>query len=225
MRKLNHKSRFDPYGFLIVMILVFTPVMSSGQDALKHPETITVLQALYKGETTAHQTYSAFAKRALVEGYISVARLFAALRSSEAIHARNFKTILDRLNAPVDDFPQPEIHVSKTKENLKFALKGELSEIDTEYPEYINRIKPEEYKAAITDITYAWKAEKQHRDLIKKMKSGIALFFGKIVDELGTADKFFVCQRCGSTLSKLPKDSCPICDSPVLMYKECKFDE
>ena len=85
MKKLNHKSRFDPYGFLIVMILVFSPVMSHGQDALKHPETIAVMQALYKGETTTHQTYSAFAKRALVESYISVARLFAALQTSECI--------------------------------------------------------------------------------------------------------------------------------------------
>ena len=78
--------RCRPYRFLIVMILVLSPVMSHGQDALKHPETIAVfLQALYKGETTAHQTYSAFAKRALEEGYISVARLFASLRTSECI--------------------------------------------------------------------------------------------------------------------------------------------
>ena len=225
MRKLNHKSRFDPYRFFIGMILVLFPVMSYGQDAMKHPETIAVMQALYKGETTAHQRYSVFAKRALEEGYISVARLFAALRTSEAMHARNFRAILEQLNAAVDDFPQSAIQVSKTKKNLKFALKVELSEIDTRYPEYINRIKPEGYKAAITDLTYAWKAEKQHRDLLKKMQSGIALFCKKIVGKLGKADKFFVCRRCGSTLTKLPADHCPICESPVSMYKECKFDE
>ena len=58
--------------------------------------------------------------------------------------------------------------------------------------------------------------------ILKKMQSAIGFFFGKIVQKLKGTDKYFVCQRCGSTLFELPKQSCIICDSPVSMYKEIK---
>ena len=72
------------------------------------------------------------------------------------------------------------------------------------------------------DITYAWESEMQHRDLIKKMKSALRFFFGKIADKLKEAKDYHVCQRCGSTVFKLPEESCIICGSPVSMYKQIK---
>ena len=185
-------------------------------------ETISVLQELYKAEIIASNTYSEFARKALEEGYYSVARLFSALSESESVHARNFKNILNDLGVEAENFPEPDIKISNTKENLKFSLNVELSEIDTNYPKLIKRIKPEGNERALEDITYAWKAEMQHRDLIKKMKSSLWLFFGKIVDKLKEAHEYHVCQRCGSTVFKLPEKSCVICGSPVSMYKQIK---
>jgi len=212
-------------NMLIVFFLCFLllkPTVASETNISKYPETISVLRELYKGEMTAYKTYSAFAKKAMEEKYDSVARLFSALRESESVHARNFKNIVKEIGATLGEFPEPDIKVSTTKQNLKFALDVELSEIDTKYPGLIERIKPEGNERALVDITYAWKAEMQHRDLIKKMKSALWLFFRKIVDKLKGADKYHVCQRCGSTVFELPENFCSICGSPVSMYKEIR---
>jgi len=158
----------------------------------------------------------------LEEGYYSVARLFSALSESESVHARNFKNILNDLGVETENVSEPDIKISDTKKNLEWALKVELSEIDTNYPKLIKRIKPEGNEKTLKDITYAWKAEMQHRDLIKKMKSAIWVFFGKIVDKLKDAHEYHVCQRCGSTVFELPEKFCIICGSPVSMYKQLK---
>jgi rubrerythrin len=34
--------------------------------------------------------------------------------------------------------------------------------------------------------------------------------------------QYFVCQNCGSTLSKIPEFTCPICGGPSANYKEIK---
>jgi len=187
--------------------------VSSENHITNYRETISVLQELYRAEVTASKTYAAFAQKALEEKYYSVARLFSSLSESESIHAMGVEL----------EYPTKiNTKVSDTKSNLKWALKVELSEIDMNYPKLIKRIKPEGYERALEDITYAWEAEMQHRDLIKKMKSALWLFFGKIVDKLKEAHGYHVCQRCGSTVFKLPKKSCVICGSPVSMYKQIK---
>ena len=220
---MNHKKIFVFASVILVWFSVFLNQTVAGENKIAtYRETIAVLQELYKAEITASKTYSGFAQKAEEEKYYSVARLFMALSESETVHARNFKNILNELGVEPNKFPEPDIKIGNTKTNLKWALKVELSEIDTNYPKLINRIKPEWYQRALEDITYAWKAEMQHRDLIKKMKSGLWLFFGKIVDKLKEAKEYQVCQRCGSTVFKLPQKSCIICGSPVSMYKRIK---
>ncbi|MBI4619534.1 MAG: hypothetical protein HY739_05165 [Desulfobacterales bacterium] len=167
--------------------LLLKPTVASEENISSYHETISVLRELYKDETTAYKTYSVFAKKAMEEKYDSVARLFSALSESESVHARNFKSILEEIGVTLEEFPEPDIKVKTTKKNLKFSLNTELSEIDTTYPGFIERIKPEGNERALVDITYAWKAEMQHRDLIKGGKSAIWLLFGKIAeDDLGT---------------------------------------
>lgn len=83
----------------IFFFLFLIPVLASGEDVSKYPETTAVLRKLYKGEVIVCKTYSAFARKALEEKYDGVATLFLALRASESIHARNFKHILDGLGA------------------------------------------------------------------------------------------------------------------------------
>ena len=197
--------------------------MLAGENKItNYSETISVLQELYRAEIIASKTYSEFARRAMEEKYDSVAHLFSALSESESVHARNFKNILNDLGVKLENFTEPDIKIGNTKENLKFSLKVELSEIDTNYPKLIKRIKPEGNKRALEDITYAWESEMQHRDLIKRMKSSLWLFFDKIVDKLKGADKYYVCHRCGSTVFELPEKSCMICDSAGSMYKEVR---
>ncbi len=214
------------FVFTLVVSILFslhlTQTVAGENKIANYSETISVLQELYKAEIIASKTYSEFAQKAEEEKYYSVSRLFSALRGSETVHARNFKSILNDLGVESKNFSDPDIKIADTKTNLKYALKVELSEIDISYPKIIKKIKIEGNKRALEDITYAWKSEMQHRDLIKKMKSALGFFFGKIVDKLKETKDYHVCQRCGSTIFKLPEKSCIICGSPVSMYKQIK---
>jgi len=161
---------------LISFSLCLIQTVAGETKIANYRETISVLQELYKAEIIASKTYSGFAKKAEEEKYYSVSRLFSALSGSESVHATNFKNILNDLGVEPKTFPNPDIKIADTKTNLKWALKVELSEIDTNYPMLIKKIKPEGNKRALEDITYAWESEMQHRDLIKKMKSALGFF-------------------------------------------------
>jgi rubrerythrin len=184
--------------------------------------TISALQQLYNSKIMVSNTYSALAQKALEERNYGLACLFSALSEAGSVHARNFKYILNDLGVDMKDFTKPDIKISNTRENLEFSLAVELSEIDTYYPKLIKRIKPEGNESALKEITYVWKAEMQHRNLMGKMKPFLWSPIGKVVDNLKEAYEYHVCQRCGSTVFQLPEKTCIICGSPVSIYKQIK---
>lgn len=187
-----------------------------------YSETISVLQQLYNAKITSSNTDLELAREALEEKYYSVACLLSALSESGSVHARNFRNILNDLGFEMKSSPRPDIITNDTKENLEFSLAVELSEIDTNYPQLIEKIKPERNERALEDITFAWKAEMQHRDLIKKMRSSLSPPSKKAVDNLEEVHEYHVCQRCGSIVFKLPESSCIICGSLVSAHKQIK---
>jgi rubrerythrin len=204
-------------GCITILFLV-SPLVSAQS---RYPETTAVLKMSYAGEFQALHSYAAYAQKANSENYPNIARLFAALAASEIVHARNFTKLLSELRTEAEKMPTPKIDVSSTRNNLKNAIDIELEEVDTRYPQFIQRIKPENFEAAIQEITYAWKSEQQHKELLQKIRSATGMFFGLLTKKIeGNPVDYFVCQRCGSTLVELPKDSCPVCDSPVSVYKK-----
>jgi len=187
----------------------------------QYSETIAVLQMLHAAEVRAQQRYISFSRVAITDGHINIAHLFNALAASEAIHARNFKRILATLGIKAASIDLSSIKASTTQKNLKFATQVELSEIDVEYPRYLKRITPEAHQEALKYIKYAWQAEHQHRDLIKEIQSGTGMFFSMLLKRFrGRNGKYFVCQNCGSTVTELPQDACPICYEPLEIYLE-----
>ena len=184
--------------------------------------TISALQQAHNVKTTVSNIYLELAKKALEERDFNAACLFSALSNSGSVHARNFQYILNNLGVRMKTFPKPDIELRDTKKNLEFFLALELFEIDAYYPKLIERIKPEGNESALKEITYAWKVETQHRDLIKKMKPPHWPPIGKVIDNLKKAHEYHLCQRCGSIVYKLPEKSCIICGSPVSMYKRTK---
>ena len=207
-------------GSILVCTVLLFPLINA---QTKYNRTISILEAAYRGEIQAVHTYMAYAKRADSENYKNIAYLFVALATSESIHARNFETLLSELGVEVKKKPNQQIEVSNTKKNLKKATEFELKEIDTQYPQFIVKIEPEKCEEAIHNITYAWKSEKQHRDIIRKIQSGTGMFFGLLAKRIeGTPVQYFVCQKCGSTLTEFPKDNCPICKGPVSNYKRIR---
>ena len=201
----------------ILICITFLPFVNA---KTKYPRTIPVLKAAYSGQIQAFHTYMAYAEKANSDNYPNIANLFVSFATCESIHARNFKNLLSELGVAVEE-RNLQIKVSSTKKNLKRATEVELKEIDTQYPEFIQKIEPERCEAAIRNITYAWKAQRQHRDLIQKIRSGTGILFGLLAKKIEEKPAhYFVCQNCGSTLTKLPKDNCPICGGSVSSYKK-----
>lgn len=215
------KKRIVRTSLLAVMLFVgigFTALLSVSRAEADYTETIAVLKEAYAGELLAFHSYTAYARQARSESFPNIAYLFDTLAASEAVHAANFRTVLTELGGRVDD-ALPQFTVDYTKKNLRNASRVEIKEIDTKYPAFIERITPEKHEAALSYLQYAWQAEKQHRDLIQKIQSGTGIFFGiliKKIEEMPT--QYFVCQNCGSTLTELPDQHCPICGTSVSNY-------
>lgn len=216
--------RFPKAGFglqvVCLLAMAWAAVPGRAAQAGAYPETTRALQERYVDEVRAHRQYGAYARRAMQDGYPNIAHLFRALSMSEAVHARNFRALLQELGAEtpsvIDGFT-----VGSTRENLKRATTVEAQEIDKEYPEILDRIRPEGHQRAIQSITWAWQAEQQHRELILKIRKAATYFFGMLVRRI--EDKpthYYVCQVCGSTLTEIPAHQCPICGSPVEDYLE-----
>ncbi len=192
------------------MVCIFSFLLPAVSAQVRYPETISVLQILYQDEVQAFNDYQAYAKKAASEKYPNIAKLFITLATSESIHARNFKKVLSDIGAEAQEVPGFEPKVSSTRKNLKLATAVELEEIDHKYPQFIKQITPENHAEAIQYITYAWEAEKQHRVLLKKIKSGTGIFFGFLTRKIeGSPSPYFVCQNCGSTLTEIPEATGP----------------
>ena len=201
-------------------VFLFTMGDAVGSEQRSRAETAAALQERYADEVIAHGKYGAYAEYAEKEGYPAIAHLFKAIAASEAIHARNFARLLREMGHQPRT-PLFQIELSSTREHLQQAATVEANEIDTEYPAILERIRPEQHEEAVRFITYAWEAEKQHRELILKIKEGASWFFGLLVTKIeGNPTRYYVCQVCGSTVMALPESRCPICDHPLDNYRE-----
>jgi rubrerythrin len=195
---------------------------SSNSGAGAYPITIAILKDAYSEEKRAAQRYVVFSGKAVEEQYPNIAYLFAAMAASEAIHARNYKRILGTLSVTLDE-PEFSIPVSDTKANLIAAAEGELKKIDSTYPDFLAKLKPESHKQAIAACMYSWKSHKQHQAQIKEIKTYSRLFFGPVAKEIEEANfNFHVCQNCGSTMDEAPSSSCVICLQPPPTYRKIK---
>jgi rubrerythrin len=212
------------FALVRAVLVALTAFMMQVPGSWSAPNELTVeaLKERYRDEVIAHRSYAAYAERACAEGYPNIAHLFKSLVASEGVHAQNFRGLLVGLNVDVNSIAIPETPAAgTTRDNLKHAAGVERDEIDREYPDILERIAGEENQDAITSITYAWKAEQQHRELIVKIHKAASRMFGLLVGRIeGGESHYHVCAVCGSTLNELPGDQCPICGRPVSSYRE-----
>ncbi len=219
------KAKYQVLSISIILISIFSLFGPAASAQSEYNETISILQSLHQDEIQAMNNYQAYAQKAVSQKYPNIAKLFMTLAASESVHARNFKLCSAKLGVAADNLPQQPVKVQSTRKNLKFAIAVELEEIDRKYPEVLEQIKPENYAEAIQYITYAWESEKQHRKLLKKIKSGTGIFFGLLTKRIeGNPYQYFVCHNCGSTLTEIPASACPICGGPSAKYKEVTLD-
>ena len=198
-----------------------TAKAATAASPAKYPVTTAAMQERYEDEVRAFHKYSAYSHQAIEEGYPNIAYLFTSLAASESVHARNFKELLHGFGVEPEPVVAMNMQVSRTKSNLKEATTVEANEINHKYPEIVKQISAENNQKAIEITTWAWKAEEQHRKLIVQMQENVVKWWGIVSSRIEEKPvTYYVCQVCGSTLIKVPKDKCPICDSPASSYKE-----
>jgi rubrerythrin len=70
-------------------------------------------------------------------------------------------------------------------------------------------------------VKFAWESDRQHRDLIQKIRRYSPLLFeqvAKVID--AKTGLYFVCQTCRSTLTKVSSPNCPVCASAREQYHQ-----
>jgi rubrerythrin len=204
-------------GALLAVVTAWKPAAAATQE---NGQTIAAISYAFQRETDAHRRYVDFAGVANREGYRGIAYMFAAFAVSEGVHARNFKGLITLLGGQANAAPTT-IKRGTTKQNLIAAVDDEIDSIDDLYPRTLERIRPEGNGEAMRLVRFAWESERQHRDLIQKIRRYSPVLFervAKAIDE--KSGLYFVCQTCGSTLNKVPSPKCPVCASAPEQYHQ-----
>ncbi len=201
--KYHHRVFIGMIGFFTMLMLG----MPSYADDMMDKETLKNLQAAYNGESNAHAKYMAYAQKADQEGYYKVANLFRAAAGCEEVHLKNHAKVIESMGAvPKADITIPEIRA--TSENLKDAIKGELYENKTMYPDFIAQAEKAKNADAVLTFTLAMGAEADHAAFYQKALKEIDSW--KKVDE-----KFYFCPTCGHLVIGKPDfEICPLCGMP-----------
>ena len=148
------------------------------------------LKEAFAGESQANQKYRAFAKRADLDGFPNVAKLFRTAAEAERIHAEGHLRSLEGIKS--------------TKENLQAAVEGETYEFTSMYPPMYEQAVAEGHRAK-TMFGFALKAEAVHAELYKQALAAVAA--GQDLTEMS----FYLCPVCGHIEFGKPPETCPIC--------------
>jgi len=204
-------------GTLLAGWAAWRPALAAAES---YPQTIAALIYALQRETDAQRRYVEFAVKATQEGYKGIAYMFTAFAVSEGLHARNFKALIAQLGGQGNVGPTA-IPPGNTKANLIAAVNDEIDSIDNLYPSTLQRMQAEGHGEASRLVKFAWESERQHRELIQKIRRYSPMLFERVAKEID--DKtglYFVCQTCGSTLNRIPAPSCPVCGSAPEQYRQ-----
>lgn len=176
-------------------------------------ENATLLQNLHaalEGESNTRARYLDFAEKADGEGWHGVASLLRAAARAEEIHAANHARVLRQSGGEVGCTLHP-VDVRSTLENLRVALAGEIFEMETMYPAFLEQARECREVAAIRTFTWAHEAEKAHTRLFNE-----ALTLVEMEDEeswVTMPREFYLCPVCGYT-TETPEETgiCHTCN-------------
>ena len=143
----------------------------------------------FAAESKACARNATFAKKADMEGYQQIARLFRAVSEAESVHARRYLLLMRG-------------KIGSTEENLETAFQNEIKANAAEYPKLIKDAAEDGNKAVLKAFSQARDVESQHANLYKKA-------INDMVAERET--DYYVCQVCGFINEDEAPDKCPIC--------------
>jgi rubrerythrin len=180
------------------------PVVTSASAIL-----LGKLRTAYVSELNGHARYEEFAAKAEGEGWHGVACLFRSAAIAEQIHADNHGRILRQLGGELEFAPHP-VDSGTTLENLRTAVAGEVFEVDTLYPSFVEQARQCHDEAVERTYTWALEAEKAHARLFNE-----ALTRMELEDEeswITLAEGFYVCPGCGYTTEQQHEaEVCRVC--------------
>jgi rubrerythrin len=159
------------------------------------------LKAAFSGESQARNKYKSYAKKAELDGFPNLAKLFRAAYDAEEIHALRHWRALGM--------------VRDTLQNLEDALAGETYEVMEMYPEFLAQAEKEQEISARNAFFGALEAEKIH---MKLYADAIETFKGTGKDIEGF--RVYTCEVCGYTHVGDPIDKCPVCNAPWSKFHE-----
>ena len=152
----------------------------------------------FAAESKASVRNATFAKKAEMDGYSQIARLFRAVSDAESVHARRYLMLMRG-------------KIGSTEENLEAAFQNEIKANVEEYPKLIKEASEEGIKSALNAFSQARDVESFHADLYKKA-------LNDMVSDRET--DYFVCQVCGYVSEDKVPDKCPVCGAVPEKFKQ-----
>lgn len=151
----------------------------------------------FAAESKASIRNETFAKKAEVEGYPQIARLFRAVSDAESVHARRYLMLMRG-------------KIGSTEENLDAAFHNEIRANVDEYPKLIRDASDEEESGVLRAFSQARDVESRHAELYKKAMN----------DMLSDREAvYYVCQVCGYVSEEKAPDNCPVCGAVKSKFK------
>ena len=151
----------------------------------------------FAAESKASVRNATFAKKAELEGYPQIARLFRAVSNAESVHAHRYLLLMRG-------------KIGSTEENLETAFQNEIKANVEEYPKLIKDAADEGNKSALKAFSQARDVESLHAELYKKA-------LNDMVSDRET--DYYVCQVCGYISEDAPPERCPICGAVKDKFK------
>lgn len=151
----------------------------------------------FAAESKASARNATFARKAEMESYSQIARLFRAVSDAESVHARRYLLLMRG-------------KIGSTEENLETAFQNEIKANVEEYPKLIKDAADEGNRSVLKAFSQARDVESLHAELYKKA-------LNDMVSDRET--DYFVCQVCGYISEDQPPQKCPICGAVKDKFK------
>ena len=151
----------------------------------------------FAAESKASVRNATFAKKAEMEDFAQIARLFRAVSEAESVHARRYLLLMRG-------------KIGSTEENLETAFQNEIKANVEEYPKLIKDASEAGNSGVLKAFSQARDVESRHAELYKKA-------LNDMVSDRET--DYYVCQVCGYISEDETPDRCPICGAVKDKFK------
>lgn len=169
----------------------------------------------FAGESQARNRYTQFAKKARLEGYEGIARIFEETADNERAHAgEEWELIREHVKTVGElEISGP---IGSTLENLKDAAAGENHETTTMYPGFEQIAKDEGETDIATLFKEVGEVEEKHRDRYLDLAAKVEA--GKVFQS--DTEIEWKCLNCGYIhKGTSAPEKCPVCKKPQGWYE------